>query len=359
MEDDRLVCPYDPSHCIDPLRMPRHLLKCRKNHPSVTLAVCPFNGFHEVPSQELQYHMQHCPNKALLDRDFELDIQAEFSSRRRLKGFTDLPKSSNDKLVSSNDELWEPDQTEENFAYQRTGRRNFHHSRRRYDENSHLRLPTREGRAARLAASASAFDSSNNFNSRGLEDHRNANQRPSVDEFPQETLFGSTPQGFQPQQSIKQVRGESHFQTDFVEVDNSSTISHALPSSDLSQSTCQSTSPLTKPQESTTNTGSYSSSAAQNRTQLNVNDCLSVDDKNSNSQPKKSLLDVDYKAFLLGRGRALLRHSDQRSIGRSPGVSLMQRSAANSVSSSNDTLTLVARLLGRGRGLTRASNTVQ
>lgn len=155
MGEDKLTCPYDSSHVIDVLRMPRHLLRCRKNHPFVDMTVCPYNGAHEVPPPELRYHMEHCPDKTLLERDMLLDFR-----QTRRKGYTELPSTRYNKLETEDDddELWEEDQSDDNFKSQRNRIR----SRLRDENTSRLRLPKRGGTAAQLASSLQALEISDN-----------------------------------------------------------------------------------------------------------------------------------------------------------------------------------------------------
>jgi len=86
-------CPYDKSHMIAPLRMPQHLLRCRKNYPYMEMVVCPFNATHEVHKVELRYHMTHCPDRTILENQYSLDLLLAASDRptSKVKGCTDLP----------------------------------------------------------------------------------------------------------------------------------------------------------------------------------------------------------------------------------------------------------------------------
>ncbi|XP_055590538.1 gametocyte-specific factor 1 homolog [Uranotaenia lowii] len=60
-------CPYDRSHLIQPHAMPKHLYKCRKNHPWIKLACCPFNTAHRVPKPELKLHTASCEDRATFE----------------------------------------------------------------------------------------------------------------------------------------------------------------------------------------------------------------------------------------------------------------------------------------------------
>lgn len=55
MDDkDLLECPYDKHHRILKHRMQLHLIKCRRNHPSVNKVICPFNVTHVLNEPELK-----------------------------------------------------------------------------------------------------------------------------------------------------------------------------------------------------------------------------------------------------------------------------------------------------------------
>lgn len=51
---DLLECPYDKHHRILKHRMQVHLIKCRRNHPNVNKAICPFNVTHVLNEPELK-----------------------------------------------------------------------------------------------------------------------------------------------------------------------------------------------------------------------------------------------------------------------------------------------------------------
>ncbi|KAE8748559.1 hypothetical protein FOCC_FOCC004735 [Frankliniella occidentalis] len=62
-------CPYDKSHAVPKLRLQRHLMKCRKNHPKLAALFksCPFNATHVIPEQELQMHFMFCSDRHLME----------------------------------------------------------------------------------------------------------------------------------------------------------------------------------------------------------------------------------------------------------------------------------------------------
>lgn len=62
-----LNCPYVPAHRIKAQDMPKHIFKCRKNHPSVQLATCPFNEIHRIPMPEMKFHMANCEYRASVE----------------------------------------------------------------------------------------------------------------------------------------------------------------------------------------------------------------------------------------------------------------------------------------------------
>uniref|UniRef100_F6T651 Gametocyte specific factor 1 n=1 Tax=Ornithorhynchus anatinus TaxID=9258 RepID=F6T651_ORNAN len=72
LDPEKLVqCPYDKSHQIRACRFPYHLIKCRKNHPSIAnqMATCPFNARHQVPQAEISHHISNCDDKSCIEQD--------------------------------------------------------------------------------------------------------------------------------------------------------------------------------------------------------------------------------------------------------------------------------------------------
>ncbi|KAK2179924.1 hypothetical protein NP493_466g02015 [Ridgeia piscesae] len=67
--DDLIECPYNSAHLVKALRFPYHLIKCRKNNPTMDYVVCPFNARHEMPSAELRYHIARCIDRTVLEQD--------------------------------------------------------------------------------------------------------------------------------------------------------------------------------------------------------------------------------------------------------------------------------------------------
>uniref|UniRef100_A0A8D8GBE1 Gametocyte-specific factor 1 homolog n=1 Tax=Culex pipiens TaxID=7175 RepID=A0A8D8GBE1_CULPI len=65
--EDLLFCPYNRAHRIRPDAMPKHLYKCRRNHPKTKLVICPFNTIHHVPGPELNAHIVECPDRAAFE----------------------------------------------------------------------------------------------------------------------------------------------------------------------------------------------------------------------------------------------------------------------------------------------------
>ncbi|XP_042303550.1 gametocyte-specific factor 1-like [Sceloporus undulatus] len=76
-----LQCPYDKNHQIRACRFPYHLVKCRKNHPTLVkkLVTCPFNARHQVLREEFSQHISSCDDK----RCIEQDIANQVNNHRR------------------------------------------------------------------------------------------------------------------------------------------------------------------------------------------------------------------------------------------------------------------------------------
>lgn len=58
--DNWVSCPYNQQHRVLEIRLPSHLVKCRKNYNGSPLETCPFNVTHLVPQGTLQEHFHQC-----------------------------------------------------------------------------------------------------------------------------------------------------------------------------------------------------------------------------------------------------------------------------------------------------------
>ncbi|GAV03322.1 hypothetical protein RvY_13764 [Ramazzottius varieornatus] len=84
-DDHLLTCPYDMEHKIRHYRMESHLLKCQKQHPDVTVATCPFNATHVLPTLFFSEHVTGCPDHRMIDPDQRgAGVSAEHVSKSRL-----------------------------------------------------------------------------------------------------------------------------------------------------------------------------------------------------------------------------------------------------------------------------------
>ncbi|XP_078006352.1 gametocyte-specific factor 1-like [Phascolarctos cinereus] len=63
--DDKVQCPYDPSHFVSESRMQYHLAQCKKKNPKKAkeMASCKYNARHVVPRETLQKHEAICQDK--------------------------------------------------------------------------------------------------------------------------------------------------------------------------------------------------------------------------------------------------------------------------------------------------------
>uniref|UniRef100_A0A0B6ZKG0 CHHC U11-48K-type domain-containing protein n=1 Tax=Arion vulgaris TaxID=1028688 RepID=A0A0B6ZKG0_9EUPU len=157
MENDALIeCPYDKAHMITPNRMPYHLIKCRKNFPTMDLAVCPFDASHEVLKAELKYHMMNCPNKVLLERECSFEaLLGALTDTPIKKGYTELPRYVNSQRVNFDEqENWDTDINPR--TYSRNSR--FRHESQGALEHN-LRWPVSHGQAAEMSSSFSHCNS--------------------------------------------------------------------------------------------------------------------------------------------------------------------------------------------------------
>ncbi|RUS71863.1 hypothetical protein EGW08_020372 [Elysia chlorotica] len=360
MEDDMLMCPYDSSHLINVLRMPRHLLRCRKNHPSMDLKVCPFNGFHEVPAPELRYHMEHCPDKALLDRDAHL-----FGNKTRVKGFTELPESRDHELCGEGDEeLWDSEQLEDRSNLQRSRLR----SRMRHEEGTRLRLPNREGIAARLANSLLAVEKSGHESISGDVD---SDERLLSGQQPHRGCSRLQDQSYRNHGVVNgcSVRDSTHLET------SPSVLSNCVPQSSYMYD-CEN-----EEHDPCDNIGIIKKDLSERRKDdHHMPDLISIGAQRSEpvpacklsqetstpvsklpitqSEPKKTLQELNYHAFMIGRGRANPLFTSKSSLGQRT----VGRGAAldpASYAAQSKKLTQLAYSLGRGRGLNKTFNPSQ
>lgn len=61
------TCPYDPSHRVSQMRLPYHLIKCRKNHKDKEFSQCPYDAKHVILKAQFQEHLQNCDKKAIIE----------------------------------------------------------------------------------------------------------------------------------------------------------------------------------------------------------------------------------------------------------------------------------------------------
>ena len=47
--------------------MQYHLIKCRKQHPELSLVVCPYNATHHVNPADEQEHLMSCPDRRIVE----------------------------------------------------------------------------------------------------------------------------------------------------------------------------------------------------------------------------------------------------------------------------------------------------
>lgn len=50
-----------------------HLAKCKKNHSGKDHETCPFNARHIVLKSDYRYHVENCPDKAIIERKMAYD----------------------------------------------------------------------------------------------------------------------------------------------------------------------------------------------------------------------------------------------------------------------------------------------
>lgn len=65
---DLISCPYNVSHQIRPERIQYHLMKCKEQHPEISLVICPFNAIHHIRKSEHVEHLQNCPDRGIVEQ---------------------------------------------------------------------------------------------------------------------------------------------------------------------------------------------------------------------------------------------------------------------------------------------------
>ncbi|GFR71395.1 gametocyte-specific factor 1 [Elysia marginata] len=347
MGEEVLVCPYDSSHIISVLRMPRHLLKCRKNYPFVDMAVCPFNGFHEVPPPELRYHMEHCPDKALLDRDVQLDLKST-----RMKGFTELPKTRKFYLQNedSEEELWDSEQLENASSFQRNRARN----RQRDEENIRLRMPKRGGTAARLASSLQALEiSGNQYRADNSASTQTASHKPRS---------STANSSYQPDRYAQQYAEADYDDKDSVHRESlsslkSSRLCHTSSADSTSTLSLSSDCDVDTVNKSLTNTKKcdpdriFPNCTTSSIPESTPSPPSQADLPQSSRIPERCPSAVKSQPFMLGRGRAMSTFN-LKSDGLEPcGVGRGNITNFLAAAAQTEQLRQLARSLGRGRGI--------
>lgn len=71
--EELVQCPYDPVHMISQMRLPYHLIKCRKNHSGKEYQQCPYDGKHVILKARFQDHIRDCDKKAIIEPQLVLE----------------------------------------------------------------------------------------------------------------------------------------------------------------------------------------------------------------------------------------------------------------------------------------------
>ncbi|CAL8111511.1 unnamed protein product [Orchesella dallaii] len=73
------ICPYDNSHRVQWLKLPNHLVKCRRNNPVLAkkMTICHYNYCHHVPKEELEEHLRNCKESVAFQKPYSPDPQSE------------------------------------------------------------------------------------------------------------------------------------------------------------------------------------------------------------------------------------------------------------------------------------------
>uniref|UniRef100_A0A1A9ZFL6 CHHC U11-48K-type domain-containing protein n=1 Tax=Glossina pallidipes TaxID=7398 RepID=A0A1A9ZFL6_GLOPL len=81
MSDDEYgVCPYNNAHRVLRIRMPSHIIKCRKNYTGPELEQCAYNATHLVAAGTMRQHLEGCMDRHMNNNSKALanDLSIEF-----------------------------------------------------------------------------------------------------------------------------------------------------------------------------------------------------------------------------------------------------------------------------------------
>ncbi|XP_026837987.1 gametocyte-specific factor 1 homolog [Drosophila erecta] len=81
--EEYVVCPYDSSHRILPVRLTYHLTRCAKNFPSSKLVRCPYNTTHLHSAADIRNHVIECPDRSTAERFMLPDVLPPAEPRAR------------------------------------------------------------------------------------------------------------------------------------------------------------------------------------------------------------------------------------------------------------------------------------
>jgi len=98
---DKITCPYNKFHQIDPKRITYHLIKCKKNYPDVELAVCAYNATHQMPPDEEKAHLKECPDKKIAEvQKYNVPLPGQHGCLKNpnVFGSSFIPQASNDEI---------------------------------------------------------------------------------------------------------------------------------------------------------------------------------------------------------------------------------------------------------------------
>lgn len=82
MSDDEYgVCPYNNTHRVLRIRMPSHIIKCRKNYTGPELEQCAYNATHLVAAGTMRQHLEGCMDRHNFNKSQYIKIAETHSWR--------------------------------------------------------------------------------------------------------------------------------------------------------------------------------------------------------------------------------------------------------------------------------------
>ncbi|CAF1084906.1 unnamed protein product [Brachionus calyciflorus] len=105
MEEELIVCPFDPNHKVRSSRFESHIIKCKKQYANLGIDVCPFNAKHVTPRSQIRTHIATCPDRTRLI--YESSLSQNFNRTDQINLENNYSRSSTFDDPFGNEENWD------------------------------------------------------------------------------------------------------------------------------------------------------------------------------------------------------------------------------------------------------------